>query len=90
VPNGVASGLPPAFGTPLRAVWHTAQLPSAASSLPRATRSGANALASGGVIGVMACGASDSAPSQPAAPAASAPRKPLRQRFFVRAAASSA
>src|SRR5690242_19573039 len=53
VPNGVCSGLPPAYAAPPSAVWHVRQLPRAASAAPRTTCDRSNAA---GVAASAACG----------------------------------
>src|SRR5689334_21783241 len=53
VPNGVCSGLPPAYADPPSSVWHVRQLPRAASAAPRTTCDRSNAA---GVAASAACG----------------------------------
>src|SRR5258705_4787447 len=66
-PNGVSIGLPPALRTPFADAWHTAQLPSAASSLPRAIVAAEKTAASGRAIGAIARHGSTAAPMPTAA-----------------------
>src|SRR5579859_1676068 len=54
VPNGVASGRPPANGLPPFAVWHTIQSPSATTRAPASFVCASNDDAAGGLIGAMA------------------------------------
>src|ERR1019366_4137694 len=54
VPNGVGTGRPPAKDLPPRTVWQSLQLPIAASSRPRLTRTVSNDCGAGGSIAAIA------------------------------------
>src|SRR5262245_51746942 len=80
IPNGVSSARPPALMAPLVPVWHTAQLPSAASSAPRAIVATEKTDASGRAIGAIARQGNIAAPTPMTADnSAAMPAKMLRR-----------
>src|ERR1700735_4599470 len=81
IPNGVASGRPPALTRPPVAVWQTAQSPSAASCCPRVIVAAENTDGSGRAIGAIARHGSTAAPiPTPAAQSAATPANTPRRR----------